>query len=61
MSQVVPLHVGGEVCRTDAVEAIRSPFDGSVVGEVCVGGPGEMDRAIVAADKAFAVTRRLPA
>lgn len=61
MSQVVPLHVGGEVCRTDAVEAIRSPYDGSVVGEVCVGGPGEMDRAIVAADKAFAVTRRLPA
>ena len=38
---------------------IRSPFTGEVVGRVAVAGPAEVEAAVSAAVRAFAVTRRL--
>ncbi len=40
---------------------VRSPYDGSVVGQVFEGGREHADAAIAAAVKAFGTTKRLPA
>jgi len=54
------LRIGGALCEGTGVETVSDPFDGSAVGEVSVGGRGEIDAAIAAAASAFAVTRRMP-
>ncbi|MFN0008355.1 MAG: aldehyde dehydrogenase family protein [Planctomycetota bacterium] len=55
------LRIGGELRDGIGVETVGDPFDGSAVGEVCVGGRDEIEAAIAAAASAFAVTRRMPA
>jgi len=42
------------------VDLIRSPYDGSVVGEMPVAGDKEIEAAIGAAQRGFEVMRRLP-
>lgn len=52
--------VNGRWLRTgDAVE-VRSPYDDSLVAVIHRAGPDEIEDAIVAAVKAFQVTRKLP-
>jgi len=43
-----------------AVEKVLSPFDGSVVGEMPIASEQEVEQAIVRAQKAFDVVRKLP-
>ncbi|HEX9794524.1 MAG TPA: aldehyde dehydrogenase family protein [Planctomycetota bacterium] len=54
------LQIGGELRRGDTFEVVTSPFDGTPVGEVAVGGPADLQDAIAAADTAFATFRNLP-
>ena len=54
------MRIGGAVRRGRATQEVRSPYDGSVVGEVSVGGAADMDDAIAAAAGAFEATRALP-
>ncbi|MBC8075886.1 MAG: aldehyde dehydrogenase family protein [Chloroflexales bacterium] len=41
-------------------QQVRSPYDGQVVAAVHVAGPDALERATVAAQQAFEITRRLP-
>jgi acyl-CoA reductase-like NAD-dependent aldehyde dehydrogenase len=52
--------VGGEWLKTGDVMAVRSPYDGALVGLVHRAGPAEIERAIAATVAAFQVTRKLP-
>jgi glyceraldehyde-3-phosphate dehydrogenase (NADP+) len=54
------MRIGSELRDSAQVDEVRSPYDGSVVGEVCVAGAGDMQDAIAAATEAFETTRRLP-
>lgn len=54
------LRIGAERRRTTRVETVSSPWDGSPVGEVCVGGPRDVEDAIAAAHESFAQVRALP-
>ena len=53
--------VDGKWVGEGSLVEIRSPYDGSVVGQVFQGGPEHAEAAIAAAVKAFGTTRRLPA
>lgn len=57
------LLIGGEWRESASGEraAVRSPFDGSQVGEVAVAGPADVEAAIGAAERGAAVWRRTPA
>lgn len=55
-----PLRIGGRLRETAVVDVVRSPYDGEPVGEACVGASVDVDDAIAAAARAFAVTRDLP-
>ena len=46
--------------RSVAFETIRSPYDGSPVGEMPVADEAAVEQAIVAAQRGFAIMRRLP-
>jgi acyl-CoA reductase-like NAD-dependent aldehyde dehydrogenase len=41
-------------------DTIRSPYDGSAVGEMPLAGEAEVEAAIVAVQRGFQVMRRLP-
>jgi glyceraldehyde-3-phosphate dehydrogenase (NADP+) len=56
---VFPALVGGRPVETGREHAVRSPFDGSLVGVVHRAGPREIENAIAAASSAFETTRRL--
>jgi acyl-CoA reductase-like NAD-dependent aldehyde dehydrogenase len=57
-----PLLIGSDWVTTDRTARIVSPYDGSTVGEVCLAGPEQLRRAIMAAHEAFERTaRRQPA
>ncbi len=45
---------------TAQFEIIRSPYDGAPVGQMPLAGEAAVERAIVAAEKAFQVMRKLP-
>lgn len=60
MHKPTPMRIGTELRASQTVDQITSPFDGEVVGEVCVGTDRDMDDAIAAATEAFEVTRRMP-
>jgi glyceraldehyde-3-phosphate dehydrogenase (NADP+) len=53
--------VEGVRIETGSTIEVRSPFDGALIAVVHNAGPTEIERAIAAAQRAFAVTRRLPA
>ncbi len=54
------MRIGAELRQSDDVEAITSPWDGSLVGEVALAGASDVDDAIAAAHDAFETMRRLP-
>lgn len=57
-----PLLIGSDWVQTGRTAKITSPYDGALVGEVCVGDASHLRGAIDAAQRAFdATTRRLPA
>ncbi len=53
--------LAGEWLTSSKVTDVTSPFDQRVVGRVSLAGPEHVEAAIAAADKAFAVTRKLAA
>jgi len=53
------LFIDGAWQESQEVRPIRSPYDGSVVGEVCFAAKTQVEEAIGAAHKAFAATRKL--
>lgn len=57
------LLIGGEwrEASDGSRAAVRSPYDGSTVGEVAVAGAADVEAAISAADRGAAVWRRTPA
>ena len=61
MASHYKLLINGRWVETDEEVAIRSPYDGRVIGRVCWAGEREMERAIVSAAAAFEKTRRLAA
>jgi glyceraldehyde-3-phosphate dehydrogenase (NADP+) len=54
------LFLGGEWVDGEAVVDIRSPYDGAVAGRAHRASPVHLEQAIQGAERAFAVTRRLP-
>ena len=57
MSNPCGLYIGGRWRQTKAAQDIFSPYDGSVVGTVCVGDEKDVLDAIAAARAGFAVTK----
>ena len=55
------LFIGGAWVETSEVVAVANPYDGKIVGEVCLAGELDVERAVDSADRAFQVTRKLPA
>jgi acyl-CoA reductase-like NAD-dependent aldehyde dehydrogenase len=56
----IRLRIGSERRTGIGVAAIRSPYDGALLGEVCVGGARDVDDACAAAAAAFPATKRMP-
>jgi glyceraldehyde-3-phosphate dehydrogenase (NADP+) len=54
------MRIGSELRKSEHAEAVTSPYDGEVVGEVFTGSERDMDDAIGAADSAFESMRRMP-
>jgi acyl-CoA reductase-like NAD-dependent aldehyde dehydrogenase len=52
--------IGGDPVRTGATAEVLSPYDRSLVAVVHNAGAAEIERAIAAAEAAFAATRALP-
>ena len=52
--------LGAEHVTRGDTFSVRNPYDGSLVGTVHYAGPNEIERAIANAERAFAVTRKLP-
>jgi acyl-CoA reductase-like NAD-dependent aldehyde dehydrogenase len=52
--------VGGETVRTGKTFDVHNPYDGALVATVHYAGPAEIERAIADAERAFAVTRKIP-
>ncbi len=61
MASSRPLLIAGQWKSTSATARITNPFDGSLIAEVCQGGPKEAEEAVQAAASAFEASRRLPA
>ena len=59
--QVKGFLIAGELRHSDDLAVIRTPYDHSVVDEVCQAGAEDASRAVRAAAEAFPRTRRLPA
>lgn len=55
-----PFLIGDRTVSTAETAAVHNPFDGSLVGEVCVAGEAEIAEALAAAEASFATTRRMP-
>ena len=57
----LPLRIGGEEVATGDWIEVRSPQSGELLARVARAGPAEIERAIAAAFRSFAETRRMPA
>jgi acyl-CoA reductase-like NAD-dependent aldehyde dehydrogenase len=56
-----PFWLAGEPSRSNASLEVRNPFDDSVVGRTWLAGDAEFERAVVAAERAAAPMRDMPA
>ncbi len=54
-----PFYLAGQWERSDESLPVTNPYDGSVVGTTYRAPPEQLERAIVAAEKAFPITRNL--
>ncbi len=61
MASSRPLLIAGQWKSTPTTVRIINPFDGSLLAEVCQGGPQEAEEAAQAAATAFEASRLLPA
>lgn len=52
--------VGGEWRETADILPVRFPYDNSLVGEVFMASQDDMEAAIIAAQKGFEISRKLP-
>ena len=55
-----PFLLGGRPVTTDETASVRSPYNGSLVAEICVAGAKEIAEALDLAEKTFAETRHTP-
>ena len=53
-----PLLIGPEWVQTHSTLKVLSPYDGGLVGEVWLGDASHLERAVTAAQQAFATTRK---
>lgn len=60
MAETRPYCVAGQWKRSDRPLEIVSPYDGSLVGVTSYATEADMEEAVVAAERAFEETRRLP-
>ncbi len=58
---IYSFYLAGQWLTSSQVVDVTSPFDQRVVGRVSLAGPEHVEAAIAAAEKAFAVTRKLAA
>jgi acyl-CoA reductase-like NAD-dependent aldehyde dehydrogenase len=58
---VYSFYLAGQWLTSPQVIEVTSPFDQRVIGRVSLAGPEHLEQAIVAAEKAFTVTRKLAA
>jgi glyceraldehyde-3-phosphate dehydrogenase (NADP+) len=58
---VYSFYLAGQWLTSSQVIEVTSPFDQRVIGRVSMAGPEHVEQAITAAEKAFAVTRKLGA
>ncbi len=58
---VYSFYLAGQWLTSAQVMDVTSPYDQRVVGRVSLAGPEHLEEAIAAADRAFAVTRKLAA
>jgi glyceraldehyde-3-phosphate dehydrogenase (NADP+) len=61
MTQRRAILVAGKWIETGETSAIRNPYTGETIAEVCQAGEKEIEQAIRSAVAAFVVSRRLPA
>ncbi len=55
-----PFLLGGHPVTTGETVAVRNPYDGTPVADVCLAGPGQIAQALDLAEKSFATTRQQP-
>ncbi|MDP9354438.1 MAG: aldehyde dehydrogenase family protein, partial [Chloroflexota bacterium] len=55
-----PMYLAGEWVESDTPLEVVNPYDGSLIGTTFQASAAQLDQAITAAQKAFAVTRKLP-
>lgn len=61
MSDPKPFLIGGEWRTSDRVLDVRFPYNNEVVARVCQAGEQDLEDAVIAAQRGFEQTRRLPA
>jgi acyl-CoA reductase-like NAD-dependent aldehyde dehydrogenase len=61
MNGPYPFLIGGEWRTSDRVADVRFPYTGEVIAQVYQAGPRDLEDAVAAAERGFAITRRLPA
>ncbi len=60
MNYEFPMLINGEFVKTEDILEIHSSFDGHLVGHTYRASPLEIEQTIVAAEKAFKITRQMP-
>ncbi|MFD2701983.1 aldehyde dehydrogenase family protein [Paenibacillus shunpengii] len=55
------LYIGGEWIEGTSWKTLYSPYSGEALAEIAVAGEQHVEAAIASAEKAYAVTRRMPA
>jgi len=60
MTDPRPFLIGGEWRTSDDVLDVRFPYTNEVIGRVCQAGDQDLEDAIVAAQRGFQITRKLP-
>ncbi len=61
MTKRHPFLVGGQWRTSDDILTVRFPYNGEVVAEVCQASDADLEDAVRAAERGFAITRKLPA
>ncbi len=60
MTKAYPMYLAGEWAESDSPLDITNPYDGSPVGRTWLASTDQLEKAIVAAQAAFDVTRKQP-
>ncbi len=54
------LYISGKWQNTEETMPVHNPFDGSIVDEVPIAGPDEVEKAIVSAQRGALVMEEMP-